>query len=161
MFSEALAKIGDPRLGLPDEVFDFVRHVTPLVNVDLLIQRGGESLLAWREDEYDSGWHVMGGIVRFRETLKARIDAVAAKEIGVGIDSENLPCAMNEVCDHKRAHFISLLYRCQLKEEPDPSRMFTGTGKPKNGALAWMRGAPPALYPGQRFYAKWLDGSVA
>ncbi len=159
MLDDVLATIEDPRKGLPDEVFDFVRRVTPLVNVDLLIQRNGESLLAWREDEYARGWHVMGGIVRFREPLKKRIDAVAAQEIGVAVESEASPCAMNEVRSMERAHFISLLYRCRLMEAIDASRMFSGNGKPDNGALAWIRGVPADLYPDQRFYADWLDGT--
>lgn len=159
MLDQVLSEIKDPREGLPDEVFDFVRRVTPLVNVDLLIRRDGESLLAWREDEYDKGWHVMGGIVRFREPLQKRINAVAAQEIGVAVESEASPCAMNEVCGHQRAHFISLLYRCRLMEAIDPFRMFGGKGKPENGALAWFRGAPADLCPSQHFYTEWLNGT--
>jgi hypothetical protein len=38
---EALeAAIGDPRRGLPEEIFRFVSRITPLINVDLLIPAG-------------------------------------------------------------------------------------------------------------------------
>lgn len=43
-----------------------------MVNVDLLIKNvsSNETLLTWREDEYyGPGWHVPGGIVRFKETI--------------------------------------------------------------------------------------------
>ena len=86
-----LASIADPRIGLPDEVFQFIRKVTPLINVDLLICRDGRTLLAWREDEYDKGWHVPGGIVRFREDFHSRIEAVALTEMGATVESEALP----------------------------------------------------------------------
>jgi ADP-ribose pyrophosphatase YjhB (NUDIX family) len=148
----------DPRAGLPDEVFHFVRKVTPLINVDLLIRRDGRTLLAWREDEYDTGWHVPGGIVRFREALRSRIDAVALTEIGATVDSEPSPSNLAELRQHSRGHFISLLYRCTLTSEIDPARMYSGDGKPANGALSWIEGVPHDLYPAQLFYRDWLEG---
>ena len=43
----------DPRAGgLPDELFLFVSRITPLVNVDLLIQDDRRhTLFTWRSDE--------------------------------------------------------------------------------------------------------------
>jgi len=155
-----LAHTGNPEEGLPDAVFHFVRKITPLVNVDLLIRRNGCSLLAWREDEYDTGWHIPGGIVRFREALLSRINAVALHEIGATVDSESGPCELTQLRHHPRGHFISLLYRCNLTSEIDPSRFYSGLGKPKNGSLSWIRGVPDDLYPAQRFYADWLDGRI-
>ena len=39
---------GDPRRGLPDDVFLFVSRIVPLVNVDLLIQDDrSRTLLTW------------------------------------------------------------------------------------------------------------------
>jgi|ERR1700694_2551213 len=154
---QILGDISDPKKGLPDEVFHFVRKVTPLINVDLLIRHNGCSLLAWREDEYETGWHIPGGIVRFREALKSRIDAVALNEIGASVDSEPAPCAMNELRHHERGHFISLLYRCTLTSEIDGSRFYSGSGRPKNGSLSWIRGVPHDLYSAQKFYADWLQ----
>ena len=153
-----LANMSDPRNGLPDEVFHFVRKVTPLINVDLLIRRGGRALLAWREDEYDKGWHIPGGIVRFREAFHARIDAVALLEIGATVKSEELPCNLAELRQHPRGHFISLLYRCSLTSEIDPARIYAGRGKPAIGSLSWIEGVPHDLYPSQRFYEDWLEG---
>jgi colanic acid biosynthesis protein WcaH len=44
---------GDPRGGLAEELFLFVSRVTPLVNVDLLIQdTGHRTLLTWRCDDH-------------------------------------------------------------------------------------------------------------
>src|SRR5450631_77909 len=108
---QILAGIADPRLGLPDEVFHFIRRLTPLMNVDLLIRRDNETLLAWREDEFETGWHIMGGIIRYRESALTRIAEVARIEIGATVTSEPSPCNMFSELDHPRGHFISLLYR--------------------------------------------------
>lgn len=154
--SAILKSIPDPRGGLPDAVFHFVRQVTPLLNVDLLLQCEKGALLAWREDEYHVGWHIPGGIVRFREPLKTRINAVAEIELGAAVESDSDPCAMNEFRDHSRGHFLSLLYRCRLRTELPASRMYRGAGLPAQGALSWIQGVPADLYPAQQFYVGWL-----
>ena len=153
-----LANMSDPRTGLPDEVFHFIRKVTPLINVDLLIRRDGRTLLAWREDEYEKGWHIPGGIVRFREEFHARIDAVAQSEIGATVKSEASPCNLAQLRHHPRGHFISLLYRCSLTSKIDEARFYSGHGEPDNGALSWIEGVPKDLYRAQDFYREWLDG---
>ena len=153
-----LASMSDPRKGLPDEVFHFIRKVTPLINVDLLIRRDGCTLLAWREDEYDKGWHIPGGIVRFREAFQARIDAVALTELGATVESESSPCNIAQLRQHSRGHFISLLYRCTLTSEIEEARLFSGQGVPANGALSWIEGVPEDFYPAQAFYNEWLEG---
>jgi ADP-ribose pyrophosphatase YjhB (NUDIX family) len=157
-FETILANMDDPRNGLPDEVFHFVRKVTPLINVDLLIRRDGCTLLAWREDEYHQGWHIPGGIVRFREALHVRIDAVAQSEIGATVKSEALPCNLAQLRHHSRGHFISLLYRCSSTSEINEARFYSGQGEPCNGTLSWIEGVPKDLYPAQDFYKDWLDG---
>ena len=157
-FESILANMSDPRNGLPDEAFHFIRRVTPLVNVDLLIRRDGRTLLAWREDEYDTGWHIPGGIVRFREALRSGIDAVALLEIGAMVESELMPCSLHELRHHSRGHFISFLYRCTLTSEIDPARLYGGQGRPESGSLSWIEGVPNDLYPAQLFYSDWLEG---
>ena len=55
---------------LPEELFRFISTISPLVNVDLLIKDDtNRTLLTWRDDEhYGAGWHVPGGIIRFKES---------------------------------------------------------------------------------------------
>ena len=107
--------------GLPDEIFYFVSRVTPFVNVDLLIDIPGKGiLLTWRDDGYVSaGWHIPGGIIRFKEKAKKRIDLVAKEELGIKIDLARGPVEINEIfANHKdRAHFISLLYSCNIDKK--------------------------------------------
>lgn len=68
----------DPRSGLPEVVFLLMTRLTPMVNVDLLIQDPtGRTLLTWWDDSYHgAGWHIPGGIIRLKETAAQRIAAV-------------------------------------------------------------------------------------
>lgn len=99
LISSLEASVPDPSTGLPEEVFLFVSRITPLVNVDLLIQdESGNTLLTWRDDKYcGSGWHVPGGIIRHRETMANRIHAVARLELGAAIDTDGQPLSINEI----------------------------------------------------------------
>ena len=107
--------------GLPDEIFYFVSRLTPYVNVDLLIDIPEKGiLLTWRDDEYTgAGWHIPGGIIRFKENAKKRVDLVAQRELGIKIDFSKGPVEFNEVIANQkdRSHFISLLYSCSIDEE--------------------------------------------
>ena len=77
----------DPSKNLPDDLFYFIGRMTPYINVDLLIKcpkRG--VLLTWRDDKYSGkGWHIPGGIIRFREEIKKRILEVGFQELNLKI----------------------------------------------------------------------------
>jgi hypothetical protein len=77
--SVLVKRVPDPSRGLPEEIFYYISRTTPLINVDLLIKdEKGRTLLSWRDDAYaGKGWHVPGGIVRFKESLETRIRRVA------------------------------------------------------------------------------------
>ena len=68
-------QVSNSSAGLPDELFYYISRITPLVNVDLLIKDESErTLLSWRDDQYcGKGWHVPGGIVRFKETMETMV----------------------------------------------------------------------------------------
>ena len=141
--------IADPRAGLPEEVFLFVSSVTPLVNVDLLIQdEAGRTLLTWREDAfYGPGWHLPGGVIRFQETAAERIRAVAQQELGVEVESEPAPTAMHEMIDaerRERGHSIALLYRCRLLTVLDEARR-ASSPRPLPDQWAWHEKCPEDL----------------
>ena len=70
---------------LPLDLFLIISSLTPIINVDLLIRNEKKQiLLAWRNDvPFGNGWHIPGGIIRFKETFHQRIQRVAQLEIGV------------------------------------------------------------------------------
>lgn len=154
------AQIPDRFKGLPDDVFLFVSRVTPLLNVDLLIRNAdGATLLTWRNDGYGpSGWHIPGGIVRYKERMADRIHAVAARELGVGVSFAPVPIAMNEVIHPSRivrGHFFSLLYRCELLGEPAAALKYA-EGRPREGQWAWHKGCPPDVIPVHEMYREFM-----
>jgi ADP-ribose pyrophosphatase YjhB (NUDIX family) len=141
--------LGDPRQGLPEDAFRFVSRITPLINVDLLIQDdGGRTLLTWRDDEYfGQGWHIPGGVIRYKETFAARIRACALQELGAEVSFEPSPLLVLEtIRSHRnRGHFISLLYRCRLGTPPAENLRAADSYPPKGGAWRWHQGSPPDL----------------
>lgn len=151
-------QVQDPGRGLPQEIFFFVSRLTPLVNVDLLIRdEQGRTLLAWRDDQFSGkGWHLPGGIIRFKEKIKTRILKVAKEEIGIPVKFKPEPIAIHQIiCDHHtRGHFISLLFECYL-----PGRFILrnqGLRKDDPGYLKWHQSAPKNLIKVHRIYRKYL-----
>jgi colanic acid biosynthesis protein WcaH len=151
--------VPNPTNGLPDELFYYISRTTPLVNVDLLIKdENGRTLLSWRDDEYSGkGWHVPGGIIRFKETLEYRIRKVAETEIGADVAFDGTPIAINQHIHQEReirSHFISVLYKCFL------SGIFVLQNKGMNpgdkGYLKWHNSCPDNLLKCHEVYREFL-----
>ncbi|MEN6557916.1 MAG: NUDIX domain-containing protein [Thermoguttaceae bacterium] len=164
LVSQWRSSIPDPRVGLPEDVFLFVSSVTPLVNVDLLIQdEAGRTLLTWREDGlYPPSWHVPGGIVRYQEKMADRVVAVAEDELGVKIRFQPEPLAVNEViCPEQkvRGHFISFLFTCKLQSPLDESQRHDPTSR-RPGTWAWHDACPGDLISVHEIYRKFFRRGV-
>lgn len=152
--------IKDPAKGLPEEIFLFISRVTPIANVDLLIKnKPGHTLLTWRDDGFHpAGWHIPGGIIRYKETIGKRIKAVALGELGAKVSFEKDVLAVNDVIApvrRLRGHFISLLYRCKLTSALDEKLQYK-KGKPKPGQWAWHKRCPADLISVHRMYRKFI-----
>jgi ADP-ribose pyrophosphatase YjhB (NUDIX family) len=151
--------IGDPRDGLPEDIFLFVSRITPLINVDLLIQDDrGRTLLTWREDgHFGSGWHVPGGVIRYKEAAADRVRACAREELAADVSFDPAPVFVMETIIDKRdrGHAVSLLFRCRLLTPPDPARE-ADPSAPLPGAWRWFEGRPPDLLAVQDEYARFL-----
>lgn len=151
-------KIQDPTKGLPEDVFYFISRNTPLVNVDLLVKdQKGRTLLAWRDDPYAGvGWHIPGGIVRFKETLEDRIQKVAESELGTKVKFDKKPIAVNEIIIPEytnRGHFISFLYSCKLQKEINTKELVVGT---YIGELTWFASCPENIVRVHEIYRKYI-----
>lgn len=151
-------QVSIPSAGLPQELFFFISRMTPMVNVDLLIKDGnGRTLLSWRNDQFaGTGWHLPGGIVRFKEKLEERLQKVAEKEIGEMVKFDPVPIALNQIiCDHDtRGHFVSILYKCFLSSEFIPKNVgLTNTDK---GYLMWHGSCPENIVKVHEMYRKYI-----
>jgi colanic acid biosynthesis protein WcaH len=152
------AWVDEPREGLPEEFFLFISRFTPLVNVDLLIRdECRRTLLTWRDDEtYGAGWHIPGGIIRYKETAEDRIRATAALELGSEIRFEPRPILIEQSIEpnrRERGHFVSLVYRCYLLTPPDPARRYE-SGRPLSEQWAWFEDCPADLIEAQAAYRR-------
>lgn len=161
LLNRVLEHIPDAKVGLPQEIFYFVSQITPMINVDLLIKnKQGQSLLTWREDQfYGPGWHIPGGIIRFKESIEDRICKVALTELGCKVRSSSEPIHVRSLVNKDRdirGHFISLLYLCELESAPDQERIFDVTS-PKSGHWAWHDGAPENLIKPHEFFRNFID----
>jgi ADP-ribose pyrophosphatase YjhB (NUDIX family) len=145
--------VPDARKGLGEELFHAISRLTPMVNVELLIRDKEEgTLLTWRADKlYGPGWHFPGGVLRFKETLAKRIEAVARLELGSTVSHAEHPdqvrTSISNVRDI-RGHFVSLLFKCKLTSPLD-GNCKGSTNDPINGQWAWHRQKPDNLLPVQ------------
>lgn len=160
-FSAILKAVGNARSGLTKPVFLFVSQLVPMVNVDLLIKNAqGHTLLTWREDEfYGPGWHVPGGIIRFKEYATSRIQQVARVELGVSVTADSTPLCVKEVMAAQRdvrGHFISLLYRCALTDGLDPAMAYQPDQPQQNGHWQWHDGCPSNLISQHEMYREFI-----
>jgi colanic acid biosynthesis protein WcaH len=155
---------GNAREGLPHEIFLTLSSLTPMINVDLLLRNSqGQTLLTWRDDEfYGPGWHIPGGIIRFKERIADRIAAVAANELGCTVSFSEAPLLLREITATERdvrGHFISLLYNCSMSTPPDSTIKFS-TGMPKNGQWMWHDRCPDNLIKVHEAYRPWINNSA-
>jgi ADP-ribose pyrophosphatase YjhB (NUDIX family) len=149
----------DPREGLPQELFLFISRLIPMVNVDLLIyDEHRRLLLTWRDDDiHGTGWHVPGGMIRFKETAGERIRATAMDELGAEVTFEGTPI-VEEIIDpvrQTRGHHVSLVYRCRLLTQPNEAGRFTG-GRPTRGQWAWHASCPADIITAHKNYCRFF-----
>jgi ADP-ribose pyrophosphatase YjhB (NUDIX family) len=156
------AFIRTPEQGLPEDIFLFLSRNTPMINTDLLIRNSlRQTLLTWRDDGYDSpGWHVPGGIIRYKETIEERIRRTARNELGAEIEYGLIPLAVNELISPQlknRGHFISMLFACTLIGPPDKELEYRG-GAPHPGEWMWHDRCPENIISVHgRIYEKFIN----
>ena len=155
--------ISDPRDGLPEELFYFASSITAMANVDLLIKnKNNQTLLIWRDDKYyGPGWHIPGGIIRFKETFASRIHKVADLELGMSVTFNKNPITIKELFAKNRdvrGHFITFLYECYPKSVPDINRKYNG-GEPKHGQWSWHEKSPLNIIKQHVTYESFINGN--
>ena len=153
-----------PEKGLGKELFCFASTLIPIVNVDLLIlNKKKEILLSWRDDPHcGTGWHIPGGCIRFKEKVSERIQKTARTEIGTQVVFTAEPVRVFEIFSkndrpgiedqRERAHFISLVYLCNVPEDYSIPKEKQIPGKA--GTLKWFAELPEDMIQFQNCYQK-------
>ena len=110
-----------------------------------------KTLLTWRDDRYyGPGWHVPGGVIRFKEKMLDRVHKVAKKELQCQLSRVNGPIGFHEMFNHTRdvrGHFISFVYEVTLSEAPAADKCASEV--PMNGQWRWFETCPKDLIPNQ------------
>ena len=150
----------DPQRGLPDDVFLSVSQLVPLVCVDLLIENdSGKKLLTWRTDQfYGPGWHLPGGILRFKEKICTRAKITIKKELDCGLCDLEGPIDHHEQISSERnlrGHFIAFLYRCRLCDPPREDMQFRDDIR-MNGSWQWHSCFPDNMIKQHIVYKKYF-----
>jgi colanic acid biosynthesis protein WcaH len=150
----------DPGAGLPEELFLFVSRLVPMVNVDLLISDDqGRILLTWRDDEiFGAGWHVPGGMIRYKETAEDRVRATALDELGAEVAFDGSPIVQQLIEPERRVrgHLVALIYRCRLITQPNEELRCRGE-TPRRGQWAWHASYPDNMIAAHNFYSRFFD----
>lgn len=147
--------------GLGNDLFLFASTLMPVINVDLLVMdRQGNILLSWRDDVHcGRGWHVPGGCIRFRETMRERIEKTALRELGCKVRFDPDVLHVFEIfCDEpreiknaqERAHFITLVIACWMDGSFSVEQQTKEPGE--EGYLQWFPGLPDDLLEVQSCY---------
>ncbi len=161
-FKTIKKEVKNAKEGLSKDIFHFVSSLTPIINVDLLIKNeNSETLLTWRSDEfYGPGWHLPGGVIRFKENPITRIEKVALGELGCQVLYDHSPLTVrSQIANDRdiRGHFISLLYKCSLKTIPSSTMKAFGP-TPSNGQWRWHKKAPDNLLSVHESFRVFIDG---
>ena len=145
-----------PQDGLPDHLFKYVSSITPIINVDLIIHNPKKGIiLSWRSDNfYGPGWHVPGGIIRFKESIVDRLYHVARQELNMYQDLEFSFISINQIMNPNRdirGHFISLLFACELDNPHIDNKNYEEN---KNGFFRWHEKLPNNIIKQHKRYEK-------
>ena len=140
--------------GLPSHLFEYVSSITPIINVDLLVHNPSKGIiLSWRSDKfYGPGWHVPGGIIRFKENFLDRLRYVARNEINSSEDLKFNFISINQIMNPDRdirGHFISLLFSAETYQSSIENKL---AKEGDNGFLKWHKYSPKNLIKQHKRY---------
>lgn len=128
--SELLRKVEGQHEELPKNVFHALLKVVPFIACEVAVKNDkGEILLTERNDRYWKGWHIPGGLLRYKESFEERIQFVAKNELGIHVDSIRFLGPVNHT-DDKRGHAVSLVFVCTTPDKPSHGKWFKES--PKN-----------------------------
>tara|TARA_A100001035_G_C27519504_1_gene380179 strand:+ start:107 stop:640 length:534 start_codon:yes stop_codon:yes gene_type:complete len=149
--------------GLPNHLFKYVSSITPIINVDLIIHNPKKGIiLSWRADKYyGPGWHVPGGIIRFKENIIDRLHHVAREEINLNHDLDFSFVTIHQIMNPNRdirGHFISLLFASKLE---NPSIDYGDFKENENGYFKWHKELPKNLIKQHKRYEKYIDKIIS
>ncbi len=145
---------------LPQHLFNYVSSITPLISVELIITCPSNLvLLSWRDDcLYGPGWHLPGGVLRYKESIIHRIRQVAFNECAIHSFQSCSFLQVNQIMNPNRdlrGHFIALVFGIKINYIPK-----TDQGICKNGSLRLFSSSPPNLIDQHRHFEQLINSCI-
>ena len=98
ILNNLLKKVKPTSKGVPEEVFEGLIHLVPFIALEIVVvNKKGEMLLTWRDDKYWRGWHFPGGLLRYRETFKKRLNETVKRELGTSLKNFRFFSAISNI----------------------------------------------------------------
>ena len=150
----------DASKGIGESLFLSISQLTPIVNVDLILRNSENNsiLLTWRDDHYyGPGWHIPGGVLRYKERLVERVQKVAKNELNIDLNNFEF-LGNHEMFNNTRnirGHFVSFVYQKVINFNP-PSHLKAGP-EPKNGQWKWFVNCPKNFIFNQRALKRYFE----
>ena len=111
--------------------------------------------MSWRSDEYyGPGWHIPGGIIRFKENFIDRLNFVAKNELNLDHELEYSLISINQIMNPNRdirGHFISMLFLSYVKDIRINNKHIK---EKENGYLKWHKKIPNEIIKQHKRYEK-------
>lgn len=108
---------------LSDDDYDFIYSRVPRICADLLIVNSkGQVLMTKRTIEpYIDHWHLPGGRIKFKESVKDALNRVSKAEIGVEFDEDIKLVGVceypDEIQKEQERHSISLVHIFEVDDD--------------------------------------------
>lgn len=100
---------------IPEKDYKFIYNRVPRFCVDLLIEKEGKFFLSKRHTEpYKGLFHMPGGGVKFKETIKEAINRIAKNEIDCQVQiikRIGIIEMLDEIVNNDARHSISVVYK--------------------------------------------------
>ena len=154
------------RDGLPQHLFNYVSSIVPMINIDIILIEKASNYFAlvWRDDGlYGPGWHIPGGIIRFKEGAKQRIIKTIISEIGVKPPESFQLLEINEIMNHTRdvrGHFISMLYKGIVEQRNIP-KYHGNKSTLVNKCVYWFDHFPEDVISQHKRYRKTVEKVIS
>lgn len=134
------------------DLFLFFCRFKPNLCIEIIIQDPDKgTLLTWREDEvFGSGWHIPGGVIRYKETLEDRLKATAESELNANLLTYEYVETRELILDSvkERQHEVVMIYRCTIDSD-------TALDSKK---MKWFKEMPVDIIEVHKGYGDYFEG---
>lgn len=124
-----LRKVKNPHNGLPEQIFIALTKIVPFVACEMaLVNSKKKILLTWRDDQWWTGRHFPGGLMRLGESFEENLQNTARRELGIKLASFKF-LFLHNYQKGRRGHAISLVFLCRTNQKPHDGKFFKAIPK--------------------------------